>query len=214
MRSASRPHLLLLQGLLLAPLSACGWVDGLFPSKPSCSTSEVEPVPVTLDIDGWIATVSGSPLGLTEQVNNQGVTGSLTYDACLADSDWDAQRGSYDHAGSESGGLSLSLSGLTISGSGRPLMTVENLDRDTFRYLDGASDGDETSRVMAVNGVEAPALNLVFAITDTSGAAFHGDEAPMTFPMTDITGYPHTFALNESGGSVLMQLTVLSQTSP
>ena len=171
-------------------------------------------MPVTLDIDGWIATVSGSPLGLTEQVNNQGVTGSLTYDACLADSDWDAQRGSYDHAGSESGGLSLSLSGLTISGSGRPLMTVENLDRDTFRYLDGASDGDETSRVMAVNGVEAPALNLVFAITDTSGAAFHGDEAPMTFPMTDITGYPHTFALNESGGSVLMQLTVLSQTSP
>jgi hypothetical protein len=171
-------------------------------ASPSCPA-------VVLDFQGWVATVADSPLGLDAAVREAGVTGTVAYLPCVPDTDPDPQRGNYPHP--FGGDFTLSVGGLAVAGSGKPFVQVENFNPDTFRWRDGKIPLDPVTRVMTVNGSPAPDVEVTLAITDGSGAAFTSDALPAQFPLLNITSYPHTFSVQDDGGTLLMQLSTMTQ---
>jgi hypothetical protein len=178
---------------------------------------DAAPKLVTVAFTGKVETVApapdgGMPLGFDTTVRLSSVSGSFTYDLGLADQEpSDPLRGKYQSAGAAA--FSFTLKGHTVTGSGKALLETENLDPDTFRFLDGPQ-GDAVVRVMKLDGVNAPTLKLGIAITDTSGAMLTSDALPDPFPMVDIAdtssyAISHTFSLSDSGGTLLMQLDTL-----
>jgi hypothetical protein len=165
--------------------------------------------PVVLAYQGWVATVANSPLGLDASVRESGVAGTVAYLPCVPDTDPNPQRGVYPHP--FGGDFTLSVGGLTVTGSGKPLVQVEDFNPDTFRWRDGKIPLDPVTRVMNVNGMPAPDVEVTLAITDGSGAAFTSDALPTRFPMLNISSYPHTFSVQDNGGTLLMQLSTMTQ---
>lgn len=174
-------------------------------SDPNC------PQPVTVSFIGSVQTVSGTPFGFDSNVRLAAVSGRFTYDLCVGDQTLSADRGEYDHAGEESGAFEFAVSGIEIRGSTRPVLEVENLSSDTFRFRDGPQFIDPTDRTMTVDSVAEPEVELFIAITDGSAAAFADDSLPAAFPLLDIASYPHTFSLSDADGTLLMQLTEMTQ---
>ena len=170
---------------------------------PTCSA-------VTLTFAGTVATVADMPLGLDDSVRDTDVSGSFAYFPCFPDQDSDPRRGIYDP---DSGNFSLSVGGHEIGGSGRPRIEVEDFDPDTFRWRDGNILLNPITRVMTVDGKAAPSLEVLIAITTTndSGSAFSSDVPPTTFPFLDIASYPHTFSVQDDGGTLLLQLSSMKQ---
>jgi len=172
---------------------------------PSCNA-------VTISFNGEVATVAGTPLGLDSTARTSPVSGSFSYSPCAADTrPTDPQRGEYDHGAG--GDFTFAVSGLTVTGSGHPLVKVEDLNPDTFRYLDGPQilDKDKAWRQMSLDGTPNPDLKVSLSITDGTGAAFSSDALPKAFPMLAIGSYTHTFSVRDGGGTLLMQLTSLTQ---
>jgi hypothetical protein len=159
---------------------------------------------VTLQFSGTVQTVAGTPLGLNSSARLATVSGEFAYDLRVADQlPSDPQRGRYLHGGSSI--FTCTVSGHTVTGSGLARVEVEDLNPDTFRFLDGPQS-DGIPRLMKLDGAGAPSLALSIAITDSSGAALTSDKQPDPFPFTNITTFPHTFSLQDSGGTLLMQL--------
>jgi hypothetical protein len=165
--------------------------------------------PVTLTFAGTVATVANTPLGLTSAVRTAAVSGSFAYLPCVGDMDPDPQRGIYEHG--SGGTFSLSVGGLTVAGSGTPRVEVENFDPDTIRWRDGAIPLDKRVRVMTVDGKPAPSVVVTIAITDDKGSALSSDALPTTFPFQMIASFPHTFSVEDAGGTLLLQLSSLTQ---
>ena len=164
--------------------------------------------PITLYFDGEIATVSGNPLGLDDSARLETVTGSMSYLPCLNDERPDEpDRGEYRHP--YDGDLELLTAGITVTGSGRAIVTTENFDPDTFRWEDGDLIGETEQRTMQINGTDAADLQVSFAITDSSGAALTSDAAPNPFSFDP--SMPHTFSVKDIGGTLLLQLDSLSR---
>jgi hypothetical protein len=176
-------------------------------------TDAAAPVPtcaaVTLTFAGTVETVAKTPLGLDASVRTTAVSGSFAYLPCVPDQDSDPQRGVYRHPGR--GDFSLSVGGHSVVGSGRPLVEAENFDPDTIRWRDGNIPLDPVTRVMTVDGSPSPSLEVTIAITDGPGAALSNDALPTMFPFLNIASYPHTFAVQDSGGTLLIQLSSLTQ---
>lgn len=166
---------------------------------------------VTVEFVGEVAAVSNSPFGLDDTVRAEEVNGAFAYSLCVNDADPDVKRGEYDHRGG--GALALAVAGLTIAGSDNPVVKVENLDPDTFRFLDGPQllDEDVDLRVVEVDGERRPDVKISISFTDPAGAAFSSDALPNTFPFLDLAAekYPHTFSVQDAGGTLLLQLTSL-----
>ncbi|HNC95971.1 MAG TPA: hypothetical protein PKW90_07595 [Myxococcota bacterium] len=173
---------------------------------------EVEPLPVTLSFEGTIATIAELPLGLDDSWRESRVTGSFTYDLTMDDTSGDILRGDYRHF--HNGAFTLNVAGRVVTGTSSPTVEIENLDPDTFRFLDQAILGTFGAESMQVDAVDHPDLTVSFAVTDSSGAAFRDDALPVTFPMLDIATYPHTFAVEDDGGTLLLQLSQMLQTGP
>ncbi|HXU80973.1 MAG TPA: hypothetical protein VN914_06220 [Polyangia bacterium] len=165
------------------------------------------PRPVSLAFTGAVATVAGTPLGFDGTVRTAPVSGSLTYDLRTLDQrPADPKRGRFEHGASSA--FTFKVMGHTIEGSGWAIVQTEDLDPDTFRFIDGPQ-GDGVPRVMKVDGAPAPKLKLSIAIT--GGNAFlQGDGLPDPFPTIDIAHTPHTFSLEDDGGTLLMQLDALA----
>jgi hypothetical protein len=168
---------------------------------------------VTVAFTGAVETVAGTPLGFDSTARLAAVSGSFTYDLRLLDDEpTDPLRGKYQRAGTTA--FTMTVKGHTITGSGKAIVETENLDPDTFRFLDGPQ-GDTVVRTMQVDAVDAPALVLSIAITDTSGAMLTSDALPDPFPTINIAdadggfNISHTFSLKDGGGTLLMQLTTL-----
>ena len=168
---------------------------------------------VTVAFTGAVETVAGTPLGFDSTARLAAVSGSFTYDLRLLDDEpTDPLRGKYQRAGTTA--FTMTVKGHTITGSGKAIVETENLDPDTFRFLDGPQ-GDAVVRTMQVDGVAAPALVLFIAITDSSGAMLTSDALPDPFPMINIAdrdggfNISHTFSLTDGGGTLLMQLATL-----
>ena len=92
-------------------------------------------------------------------------------------------------------------------------MQTEDLNPDTFRFLDG-DQNDTVTRIMKLDGADAPKLKLFLAITDDTGAMLTSDALPDPFPMVDIANdggftIAHTFSLMDDGGTMLMKLATL-----
>jgi hypothetical protein len=167
------------------------------------------PRPVTVRFTGTVATVAGTPLGFDDTVRTAPVSGSFTYDLRTKDqTPADPRRGRFEHGTTSA--FTFMVKGHTIEGSGWAIVQTEDLDPDTFRYLDGPQ-GDTVPRVMEVDGAPAAALKLFIAISDGNGL-LQGDALPDPFPAIDIAHTPHTFSLQDQGGTLLMQLDTL--TSP
>jgi hypothetical protein len=138
------------------------------------------------------------------------VSGSFAYDPCVADADdRDPARGRYEHAAG--GAFSLRVANRVVTGTGKPWVDVEDLSSDTFRWKDGAALPVGKRHAVLVDGNPDPAVQLFLAITDGSGAAFATDDLPARFPLLDIQRFPHTFFVEDAGGSLLMQLDTLTQ---
>jgi hypothetical protein len=165
---------------------------------------------VTVHFTGAVATVTGQPLGLGDPARAAPVSGSFTYDLQTRDQlPADPRRGRFEHGTTSA--FTFTVLGHTVSGSGWAIVQTEDLDPDTFRYLDGPQ-GDGVPRVMKLDGAPAPTLKLGIAITDSTGALLKSDALPDPFPAVDIAHLPHTFSLEDQGGTLLMQLDTL--TSP
>jgi hypothetical protein len=170
---------------------------------------------VTVAFTGKVVTVAGTPLGFDGTVRLEAVSGTFTYDLRLLDDQpSDPKRGKYQRAGTTA--FSFTLKGHTVTGSGKAIVQTENLDPDTFRFLDGPQ-GDTVVRTMLFDGAAAPLLKLGIAITDGDGVMLASDALPDPFPTLDIANkvsfkVTHTFSLMDGNGTLLMQLdTLVSQ---
>jgi len=170
--------------------------------------ADAGPLLVSLQFSGTVQTVAGTPLGLDSSARLAPVSGQFAYDLHVGDSArTDPLRGRYLHFGTSQ--FTFTVSGHTVTGSGWAIVETENLNPDTFRFRDGQQN-DGVTRIMKLDGVDAPALVLLIAITDSSGAALSSDVEPDPFPFTNIASFPHTFSITDGsdGGSstLLMQL--------
>lgn len=64
---------------------------------------------------------------------------------------------------------------------------------------------------MSVDGKPAADLEVLIAITDDSGAALSSDVPPARFPYLDMASFPHTFSVSDSDGTLLLQLSAMTQ---
>jgi hypothetical protein len=162
---------------------------------------------------GQVVTVArkggtGLPLGFDGTVRTERFTGSLSYDPTLLDITVAGDRGKYQSVVGSS--FTLTVKGKTITGSTRALMEVENLaSSDTFRFRDGPQPLDNTVRIMKLDGVDAPTLSLFIAISGEA-TMWASDKLPDPFPAIDPTDVPHTFALEDDGGTLLLQMDALT----
>jgi hypothetical protein len=165
--------------------------------------------PFTVVFTGTAVTVSGTPLGFDDSIRDTPISGSFTWNVARRDVEEDnADVGIYDHIGD--GAARIVVGGRTVEGSGSPRLEVENFDgADTFRYVDGASVGGDRFRQMTIDGEGDAALGLWTAFTDSTGAALASDAVLTTWPFPEITSLPHTFALEDAGGTLLLQLTTI-----
>src|SRR5262249_43581047 len=124
---------------------------------------------ITLSFSGTVATVADHPLGLDGGVRTSAVSGSFGYRPCVPDPDPDPQRGVYQHP--YGGDFSLSVGGLSIGGSGKPRVEVENFSTDTFRWRDGPILLNPVTRIMTIDGAPSSTLAVTIAITDDKGNA-------------------------------------------
>ncbi|MEM7393677.1 MAG: hypothetical protein AAF492_15135, partial [Verrucomicrobiota bacterium] len=104
---------------------------------------------VTFSFSGTAGTVIGTPFG-TNVTFGTPVSGLFTYDTDTGDVNPAPGRGDYPHT--NNGGFTASFSGLTISGSSTPFVQVEDLNPDTFRFIDGPRLIGNQGGVMSVNG--------------------------------------------------------------
>jgi predicted RNA-binding protein with TRAM domain len=161
---------------------------------------------VRVDFAGQVVTVAGTPLGLDSTVRLAPVSGSFAYDLRVIDSTADTMRGRYLHGGSSL--FTFTVANHTVAGSGLAFTDIENLDPDTFRFRDGPQI-DNITRIMTLDGTASPMLKLTIAITG-GNTLFTSDAQPNPFPTIDITTTPHTFSLQDGGGTLLMQLDTLT----
>jgi hypothetical protein len=176
---------------------------------------DVEAAPpklVTVAFSGQVITVAGNPLGFDSTVRLEAVSGSFTYDLRLADDlPNDPKRGKFWRGGTTA--FTFTVKGHTVTGSGLSIVQTEDLNPDTFRFLDG-DQNDTVTRIMKLDGADAPKLKLFLAITDDTGAMLTSDALPDPFPMVDIANdggftIAHTFSLMDDGGTMLMKLATL-----
>ena len=168
------------------------------------------PLLVTLDFTGEAVTISGTPLGFDSTVRMMRVSGTLAYDLRVGDSQpADPLRGRYLHTAANPSQFTFKIAERTITGSGFALVQTENLNPDTFRFVDGPQIGGIT-RILKVDGVNHPDLDLWIAISN-DGTLLTSDAQPSPFPVINIATTAHTFYLMDDGGTLLMQLDTLVQ---
>jgi hypothetical protein len=193
-------------------------VDGLDAADGAPDAGDVEaaaPRLVTVAFTGEVVTVAGTPLGFDSTVRTEPVSGSFTYDLRMIDDlPSDPKRGRWQAGGTTA--FTFTVKGHTVTGSGHALLETQNLDPDTFRFRDGPQ-GDGVTRTMKLDGVDAPAMVLFIAITDTTGAMLTSDALPDPFPMLNIANkdggfeISHTFSIEDASGTLLTQLATLAQ---
>lgn len=170
---------------------------------------------IQINYTAKVTTQSGNPFGFSSSILNTSVSGFFTYNTGTVDIlPGDPQRGDYPHTAG--GAFFVNILGTTISGSATPYIQIENLNPDTFRFIDGVRPVGPTGGVMLLNGIAAPDADLTIAMTDASGAAFGNDSLPTLFPFaqppltTSTINFPHTFSLSDNNGTLLLQFDSLS----
>ena len=174
--------------------------------------------PVTFELETHIATVSGNPFGFDNSVRLEGVSAIVTYETTTADVNSSATRGNYPHT---FGGVFFAdVLGIEISGSATPYVQIEDLNPDTFRYIDGPRTIGPAGGIMSVDGIANPDVELLLAFTDSSGVAFADDSLPNPLPFAvpplsepSPSFFPHTISLSDGNGTLLLQLDSI-QTAP
>lgn len=165
---------------------------------------------IEIEYQAKIKTVANNFLGYTHAMDTA-VTGSFVFETSLADSNIsDANRGVYNHVGN--GGFSATFNALnagnplavTITGSGSPRVTVEYFAgsiNDTWRFNDGLPNYG----TMSVNGSPNADVDLGFSMSQP--VIFASDANINPWPLVTFPGIPHTFALSDSNGTILLEIT-------
>lgn len=171
--------------------------------------------PVGVGFVGTVATVSGTPFGLGDEVRTTTVTGLFTYDLGVPDDLWtDPLNSKFDHQGWDSPFL-IFVGGKSITGSRMPVVTIE-LFSHTFRWVDGPQLLDESEfRTCFVDGVPDPEIQLHLAVVPDDGfVPFLDDSLPADFPYIgiDLSETSITFSVGDAGGTLLMQLEAFTDT--
>ena len=205
---------------MLAFLLACDPVSSVDPHDSGDSTQQTDSADSGDPIDtsapelrratfaGEVATVSGSPLGLGEAARGTPVTAELVWDLSVNDSDkGDPNRGTYEHHGTSE--VRVDIGGRVVVGSGSATVNVYNGTTDSFGMEDGSKIVGDAHPRMFVDGLESIDLGLFFAIVNGDGSAFPSDEEPEDLTVFNPVDDPHTFALTDGGGTLLLQFTEL-----
>lgn len=170
----------------------------------ACGAFSCEDPTVTVAFAGELATISGTPMGLSDSDRTAAATGSFTYDTCTAGLEEIEGRKLFDGALTD---FELDLAGVTVTGSQNGIVEIEDMGSDTLRFVDGPQLGDPVIRTMQLDGQDSESLELWFAITDDDGASYDSTDLPVPFPMDP--ALPHTFSLSDDGGTALLQLDSL-----
>ena len=153
---------------------------------------------------GKMVTISGIPLGLGDTDRETPVTGRFGWKPCIADGDSFEGYGTFPHGGDAL--FELDWADGSVRGSGfASVETVVWDDSQTFRYVDGARVAavDGSPPQMTLNDVPAADLSLWMSLTVVD--QLDADVAPAS--LTIDPALPHTFSLEDSGGTLLLQLT-------
>jgi hypothetical protein len=183
-------------------------------SDTSDAGETAPPRMVGFSFTGTVVTVApkggtGLPLGFDATVRTAPIAGSLSYDPKMVDTYVPANRGVYGAIGGST--FTMTVKGKTVTGSDRAQVEVEDgTTSDTFRFRDGPQPLDNTLRIMKLDGVDAPKLSLFIALSGGDGSAWTSDKLPDPFPAIDLAKFPHTFSLEDDGGTLLMQLDTLT----
>lgn len=168
--------------------------------------------PVQVSYVAQIATISGTPFGLSSATHLRAVvSGYFQFDAETVDTlPADLQRGKYLHTAGLPGGFLFTFPAGHITGSLTPTCEVEDFgSSDTFRFTDGPRSSSIFTQggVMQLNGVDNADIQLVIAI---SGNYIVGDSIIQLKPFPsagDLTVYSHTFSVKDvsiAGNNVLL----------
>jgi hypothetical protein len=169
-----------------------------------CAEARAESI--TVSYAATAVTVVKQPFGLVVPRLTT-VTGYFTFDTGTVDSeDEDPLEGAYQHDGT-SGFIAQFLTN-EITGSDIAFYEVDlssDPTSDTFRVYDGPRPLGNHGGTMSLDGTEDPDIQLFFAATED---VFDDDALIDPFPAYDYTpaGTPHTFALEDDNGTMLLQL--------
>lgn len=196
-----------LRPALLLALAACtGKVGGPADSAAPADTADTgapagdpDCDPVVLAFTGSAVTVSGAPFA-GRVPRETPAEGTLGYLPCLGDREPDPGRGEYRHASRST--FTLSLGEVQVGGSGQATLEVV-VAGSTWRYVDGVEPAADAPRRMTVDGAPADDLDLWISTGPADSAAFTSDAIPA--PTWMDPGAPHTFSLDDAGGTVLIQ---------
>ena len=166
---------------------------------------------ITVDYTADIATVGGTPFGLTSSVDGTTVTGYFTYSTSVAAnaSKSSAQDAFYDQIGT---GLFLAsfkvgTTNYNFTGTNNAQVEVQNYGTYGFRFVDPNTDLT-TPGYMSLNGTPDSKLALWISIFGTPGPGANGVNLPDPFPWIGSTFPAHTFEISDNstgGGELLLQ---------
>jgi hypothetical protein len=164
---------------------------------------------VTIEYETRALTIVGTPFGVTVPFQTP-VSGTFTYETTTADILAQTTVGHYPHV-LGGGAFTANFLGNTITGSATPFVEIENLNPDTFRFIDGPRSLGNQGGIMSLNGTPDADVRLFMAFTDGSGGAFSNDALPNPLPFAvpplSTGGFPHTFSLSDDRGTMLLQFT-------
>jgi hypothetical protein len=199
-------------------LAACTAGGGLEPApRPRDSAGETGETGETGDtgvragearatFTGAVATTDGWLGWSGDELRDQPVTGSITWATSGRDDDDRSDFGSYDRAGR---GMTVELAGHVVEGSGAGRVEIQDYTLDAFSFIDGDEEAFEDWPIMRLDGEETEDLGVYFAIVDDDGSSLDGDGLPATFPFLEPRFQPHTFAIRDDDGYVLLQLDAI-----
>lgn len=166
---------------------------------------------ITVDYTADIATVGGTPFGLTSSIEGTTVTGYFTYSTSVAAnaSKSSSQDAFYDQIGT---GLFLASfkvgsSSYNFTGTNNARVEVQNFGTYGFRFVDPNTDLT-TPGYMSLNGTPDSNLALWISIFGTPGPGANGVNLPDPFPWIGSTFPAHTFEISDNsngGGELLLQ---------
>lgn len=184
----------------------------------SCFTAALSAATVQVNYTATLATVGGTPFGLSGNDRGRVLSGYFLYDTATQNTNSNPNTGDYLQNLSKAG-FSGTLSGagtaLTVTGSTMPSIEVVNTSAgggDSFRFTDGPGSGTLQARLMSANGLPNQNVKLNFYIQSSFQSVISTDALPTNFPWqgNDSINFPNTFDLTDGHGDLLFQLTTVS----
>lgn len=178
----------------------------LLPLLALCACGES----VVTGFEAEIVTIADSPFGLTQDDRLEIVSGEFSWHTANLDADGDDNLGEFNHPGD--GNFSITLpDGVEVTGSG--YSQVKLVGTTTINIFDG-SDTSTLAQAMLVDDEIREDVQLAMLLVHDGNLWEDSSVLPNIFPDTNPDNWTHTFSLKDINGTILFQLTSLTDRSP